>query len=359
MKVLFLLPGFPAQAVGGYKTVFELSKQFVKKGLEVEIRYQYCISKRNSLFNNLKWIKNYLIGLIRFFILENRKVSWFYLPENITQKVRLISNSFSFEEYQYVVVTSWETAEFVGDLKGNNDKVVYYIQHDEVHFPNVDIKRVRDTWRLPFRIIVTAQWLEDIATGLGIEVFKIPYGLDEPDFEIKHPIEKRDRDTAVMLYHKSLDKGSQIGIDAAILVKSKRANFKLMIFSVFERPVDLPNWIDFYQSPNRKELSEILNKSSIFIGPSIVEGWGLPGCEAALCGNALCMTDAGGHLEYSFHEETALLCKVNDVEGLAINLNRLIEEDELRYRVAKNANEYISRLTWENTADIFLNSLKR
>lgn len=47
--------------------------------------------------------------------------------------------------------------------------------------------------------------------------------------------------------------------------------------------------------------------------------------------------------------KTALLSSIKDPEGLAKNVIRLIVDDELRYRIAENAHQYIQRFTWEDS----------
>ena len=46
--------------------------------------------------------------------------------------------------------------------------------------------------------------------------------------------------------------------------------------------------------------------------------------------------------------ETALVSPVRDVEALATNIIRLIEDDNLRFRIAEAGNRNIQQFTWEN-----------
>ncbi len=66
-KIILVLPGFSHRAIGGYKAMFELALRFHQTGHDVTILYQYCMNHRNSLAENIRWIKNYFIGAYRFY----------------------------------------------------------------------------------------------------------------------------------------------------------------------------------------------------------------------------------------------------------------------------------------------------
>ena len=47
--------------------------------------------------------------------------------------------------------------------------------------------------------------------------------------------------------------------------------------------------------------------------------------------------------------ETALVSPVGDSEAMANNIIRLIEDEELRYRIANDGYQFIQRFTWEES----------
>ena len=105
-----------------------------------------------------------------------------------------------------------------------------YIHHDEVIFPRVNPKRVREIWKLPVKKVVIAKWLEIIANDLGIDCYRIPLGVDEVELHMKRSINDRDK-IAIMLYHIVPDKGSWIGIRVAQRLKEEMSDFQLIIFN--------------------------------------------------------------------------------------------------------------------------------
>ena len=52
-------------------------------------------------------------------------------------------------------------------------------------------------------------------------------------------------------------------------------------------------------------------------------------------------------------KENALLSPVGDVEQMAANITYLIENDELRVRLAQAANESIRKFNWNNSFKIY------
>ena len=47
--------------------------------------------------------------------------------------------------------------------------------------------------------------------------------------------------------------------------------------------------------------------------------------------------------------ETALVSPIKDSQALAENIIRLIKDDELRHRIAKNGNEFIKQFKWDSS----------
>lgn len=63
-----------------------------------------------------------------------------------------------------------------------------------------------------------------------------------------------------------------------------------------------------------------------------------------LCGCAIVCTDIGGYTVVAKEGQTALLAKVGDYNKLAENIIRLIEDDDLRYKLAYNGLNLIKEI---------------
>ena len=250
-----------------------------------------------------------------------------------------------------VVAGSRDTAEWVNQYPEAKGRKFYLIQHLESW--SGPEEKVLETWKMPLKKIVIAEWLRQIADDLKEESVLIPNGLDFGHFRMDVSPVDRDRNQLMMLFHTLEWKGSADGLKAMEMVKSEISGIRATLFGVPSRPSRLPAWIEYRQAPKQSELRGLYNQTAIFVAPSWNEGWGLPPCEAMMCGAAVAATDNGGHREFAFHEKTALLSPPKDPRSLATNIIRLIRDEELRIRLAKQGNANIQQFTWDRAADAF------
>ncbi|MGA2887890.1 MAG: glycosyltransferase family 4 protein [Terracidiphilus sp.] len=250
------------------------------------------------------------------------------------------------------VATWWTTAEQLATLEDLSGKKLYLIQHLETWLGSED--EVMATWKAPLEKVVIARWLEDVAHEMGESCHYIPNGLDFTKFGCDLPPESRDPMRLAMLFSHSLPwKGSFDGLSALIALKDKFPNLKAEFFGINERPQDLPSWIIYHKQPEQAELRRIYNRASIFLAPSLSEGWGLPPCEAMMCGAAVIATDIGGHREFCTDGDTALLVPANSPDAFADAAEKLIHDPELRLRIARNGHQNIQKFTWDAACNAF------
>ncbi len=163
-----------------------------------------------------------------------------------------------------------------------------------------------------------------------------------------------------MLFSTSSIKGSAEGIAALEIAKKKYLDLKAVFFSTHRRTSSVPDWVEYYRTPPQEFIiNEIYNKSQILLAPSWTEGYGFPPAEAACCGCALVATDIGGFREYIQNGVTGLLSPPKESERLAENLCLLLENDDLRRRLAKAANKFVTQFNWEQSTDLLETFLVR
>ena len=111
-------------------------------------------------------------------------------------------------------------------------------------------------------------------------------------------------------------------------------------------------WMTVVTDPPQEFIvNEIYNRSRIYVRKPL---GGLRGAnvEAMACGAALVTTSNGGSDEYAIHEETALVCEPDDTAALADNVERLLQDDELRIRIAKQGMQYVREtFDWDRSAE--------
>ena len=97
------------------------------------------------------------------------------------------------------------------------------------------------------------------------------------------------------------------------------------------------------------DLACLYSRSTAFVNPSLSEGFGLPGVEAAACGAPVVLSDLPAHRETM--DGAALFFPPRDVEALAAQLEHVLGDDELRRSLAERAREAVARLSWDATAE--------
>lgn len=95
-----------------------------------------------------------------------------------------------------------------------------------------------------------------------------------------------------------------------------------------------------------KELSEAYASGDVFAFPSDSETLGFAAIEAMAAGVPVVAARAGGIPHIVSHEETGLLVAPGDAEALAAGIARVLDEPELRDRLARNGRLEAERWSW-------------
>lgn len=237
------------------------------------------------------------------------------------------------------------------------DKKFYFIQ-DKENWGEGLAAILDDTYHMALNKIVIAQWLWDMLRFQYAEEAKmVPNGFDFEYFSLLRQIETRIQPIVSMLWHNMARKDCQMGWNALQKVKNEVPNLSVKMFGTPERPDFLPDWVEYTRCPSREEHNEIYNSSQVFIATSRSEGWGLTVGEAMICGATVACTDCGGFKEMATDGVTALISPVGDSDAMAANVIKLLKDDGLRTRIARQAAENIHRFTWENSHKAMMEAL--
>jgi len=251
-----------------------------------------------------------------------------------------------------VFATWWATAEIVAELPKSKGQKFYLIM--DFYPYHASKSQLQNTWRLPLKKVAISSWLFRMVIESGVpdnDIMNIPIGIDHQRFRLSQDIAARSKKVA-MMYSKANYKSPKDGLKALEICKQKHANLEVTVFGPSSRPKGLPSWIKYVANASEEDLVKIYNSSRIFLSSSLAEGFALPPAEAMACGCAVVATDSGGIREYAEHEKTALLSPPGNPEALAKNLLRVLEDDDLRIRLAKAGNERIKEFTWERSTNL-------
>ena len=355
-RITFILPCYPWFPIGGFKVIYEYANRFANRGYTVNLVHSHHLNNEKNQRFKKRLIRN--ISLIKD-IFYKPSIKWHYIDKkiNIIYVKEIIAQNVP--DADFVFATSWETAEYTINYPQNKGEKMYLIQDYEI-FSGAK-EQVERTWKFPLKKVFIAKWLYNKGLSLGIspsQVKYIPNGIDHDKYSIYTPLKDRPKQIA-MLYHPSPRKGSLYGVKSLNIVKKQFPSLKSVLFGVVSRPSTLPCWIDYVKNPSQEELvQEIYNKSSIFLCPSLFEGWGLPGIEALSCGCALISTDTGGVNDYTEHGKNALLSQPKDSKKMAENLLLLLKDEELRVSLAREGYKHVQNFNWDRSTDLLEEFMK-
>lgn len=357
MRILFLLPGGAGVPVGGVKVVLEYANRLAADGNEVGVVYPSCCRGLHRI-GFRAWCKVVLRFIIYGIIPRYTSRRWFPLNGRVREHWVWSLREQNVPKADVYVATAAQTAYYLAQY----ERVLpshkfYFIQHFE-DWGDSSREYVLASYHLPLRKWVIARWLEQIVKEEGENSVLIPNGFDFNQFHITIGIEKRSRNRVCMLYHNLAWKGCADGFAALEIVKKRCPDLRVTLFGVPPCPADLPNWYEYYQRPACEEHRRLYNEATIFLGTSHSEGWGLTVGEAMACGCAVVCTDNPGYREMAEDGKTALIAPVGDSQALAERIIRLMEDDDLRLRIARAGHENILRFTWDRSYTILKNEIE-
>ncbi len=96
---------------------------------------------------------------------------------------------------------------------------------------------------------------------------------------------------------------------------------------------------------------DIVRQSWIVVCPSVKEGWGLTNIEANACGTPVICADVPGLRDSARNDQTGLLYPYGDIAALTDRIRRMINDSDLRQRLAMGALEWAGRFSWDRAAE--------
>ena len=97
------------------------------------------------------------------------------------------------------------------------------------------------------------------------------------------------------------------------------------------------------------DLVALYNAATVFVFPSLYEGFGLPVVEAMRCGCPVIASRRGSLPEVV--GEGGRLVEPDDITGLADEIQRILDDDQWRETLRTKGLEYVSRFSWQHTAE--------
>jgi glycosyltransferase involved in cell wall biosynthesis len=105
------------------------------------------------------------------------------------------------------------------------------------------------------------------------------------------------------------------------------------------------------------DLRALYSSCTLFVYPSIYEGFGLPPLEAMACGAPVIASDIA-----TFQEtlgDAAMLIDPNDAEALARGIVECLEDEARRQALSQRGQEHAKMFSWERTAQLTLDVYRK
>ena len=155
----------------------------------------------------------------------------------------------------------------------------------------------------------------------------------------------KDKKQVTFVFRDNFAKGDFILSEILKLLTLKNYNFEINVIYMREIMFPINNnenlKINFYKGPlNRKEVSNILFKTDIFVDASLMEGFGLMALEAMAAGAVPVMSQSFGVDEYAEDNKNCFIIKeVNNAEKYVEKIEELLKDEEKLKEMSKNSQD--------------------
>lgn len=169
-------------------------------------------------------------------------------------------------------------------------------------------------------------------------------------------------------FRKILHVGTEIGrkdfltlLKAFYILKKKVENIKLIRVGTPSYPKIIKNLglekdIIYLTSISDKRLIEIYNLCDFFVFPSLYEGFGLPGLEAAACGIPVICSDIPIFRE--IYQDFPIYFSQGNYHMLAKIILENIKNVSLKEEISKKGLEIVKHYSWKKSAEKYYNVIK-
>jgi glycosyltransferase involved in cell wall biosynthesis len=207
---------------------------------------------------------------------------------------------------------------------------------------------------------------ESTASDLAAQGFdrsRITIVENSVDTDFYSPVSGQKKDRNTLLYFGRLKryKNIDILIDALkILVAQQNRDCTLVIggagddrqrLKEYAQECGLAYRIDFKGYVSEAEKLDLYRRATIFVNPSLKEGWGITNIEANACGTAVVANDAPGLRDSVCHGESGLLYTTNDVHSLVDTISMLLDSREKRKMLEKKGRKWALQFSWDRSAE--------
>ena len=372
MNITLIPDGYLPMTGGGELVVYNLSKQLLKKGHNVNI-----ITPRYPRFKSRELIDGIIVdrvsicstnaSLIRrvgFTLYAVCKI-WRLLKKNRTEIMQI--HYVGFLAFSILLLSYIYKFKLVVRLSGS-----------DVLFDLLAFASARNIWVLR-KILKRADYVVTCSHSLLIDAQKripeikgkstvIYNGVDRDKFNrAKKYIHTRPYILSVANFKHY--KGQDILIMAFKDIAEKYKNIDLILVGdgkmkencqQFAGLLKLQDKVIFMgRISDRKKIAELFNGCEFFVLPSRYETFGIVNLEAMAAGKAILATNTGGVPEFVKNGINGILVNPKEDKTLTEEMMRLLEDVNLRNRLGENGKKMANWYSWQRMTDEYLNIYRK
>jgi len=304
-----------------------LSNKVRRIHLKIDKKYIY---KTRYIFLNKKFLFDSSAKL-KLNVKINYLISWNWEAAYNLKKLNTNAHKIQILHYKY------EPENLADYLKENElplFKEMYYQPVDKLAISYTQVNELKSNYNI-------CLWLQGIST----ELFTYDNGKD-----------KKEDITILVPLRNHREKGPEYAIDVMKSIHYLRPEIKIIGYGDYKGRV--PTFIYFKGRVSIEELIFLYKKASIFVIPSLSEGFSLPGLEAMASGCVVISTINGGSEQYILEHENGILVKYGDIEGMSGAILEVVGNNELREKIIRNGLETVKNYTYSKACDRFLEAIK-
>jgi glycosyltransferase involved in cell wall biosynthesis len=259
----------------------------------------------------------------------------------------------SVDDCDFVVGTFWTVVPTAYALAP--DHAIHFCQGYEGSFTAYQPQReaIDAVYRLPIPKITVSPHLVDICRQFYDDATYIGQIVDDVYYQPHAPRGGAPRVLLVGPMQADF-KGIEIGYDAVRDARARGAKFDLIRVSQWSpadnEPVEIA--AEFHVALDTAHMSRLIASCDIFLGPSLrQEGFGLPAAESLASGVPAVLSEIPSFLSWDAQRDFALFVGQGDADAMGHALLRLLDDGQLRERLAKRGREVVEQFRAERTGE--------
>ena len=371
LDFLFVNGGITLGPNGGYEVTYKIAKVLAERGYTVGIVFIRDIFRQILHYYPSHKLKKYVQGHISYSIysnLVNWKFGW--IPkklirllknigyeENFGQVNIFFSNGLNLPTSNVAIANGWHNALILNKVDSTHKKFILAQQDDADTRWNPDLFEIAKSGLSLGLPIISTNSEVDKRYGSFL-IGSIPLAIDLETFSCKEPPEIRTKKSVLIPLRSFPHKGAKLGLEILDKIHTINPEAELNAFGDISKSL-VPSYVNYFGVLSSEELSSLYNRASVFVLPSLVEGFGLTALEAMACGAAVVSTDNGGVKEFLNSGINGIIVEVFDSNVISEVVNKLLNTNPDRVKIAKEGMKTASIHTIDSMVETFLSLVNK